>query len=64
MNITPVSGSIDFAFLKGSNYDLIAIFDTESLPTNITYGPLNEKKINCTVRIDTTLEQFMGKSKF
>jgi hypothetical protein len=45
----------------------LAIFEGEKVDTKITYGPLNEKRVSCKVRIDTNMAKFEsegGSAKF
>jgi len=59
MSLTPIGDTqFEFWIENSQQYDLIAIFQKESVPTNITYGSLNEERRECSVRIDTTMDNF------
>ena len=59
LSLTPIEYSeYEFLIKKSDQYDLIAIFQKESVPTTISYGALNEQRVSCTVRIDTDLASF------
>ena len=68
MSLTPIGDTqFEFWIENSQQYDLIAIFQKESVPTNITYGSLNEERRECSVRIDTTMDNFQawgGESTF
>ena len=68
ISLTPIGDDqYEFSLKKSDKYDLVGIFEKASVPTTISYGSLNEKRLSCSVRIDTSLDGFKtygGEEKF